>query len=50
MMSRYLVSAFIILTALIAVTNSQDAESLSAAQALSQQSGKPILLEFVRSD
>lgn len=49
-MSRYLVSAFIILAGLAAIAISQNAESLSAAKALSQQSGKPILLEFVRSD
>jgi hypothetical protein len=49
-MSRYLISTFMILAVLAAIAGSRDAESLSAAKVLSQQSGKPILLEFVRSD
>jgi|GEM_PF-5813485 len=49
-MFKFLNSLLLILTGMTAVIYSQDIESFSAAQALSRQSGKPILLEFVRSD
>ncbi len=49
-MIKLLLSTIAILSAFASSLAASDVQTLSEAQALSAQSGKPILLEFVRSD